>query len=110
MQISVTARDVELSDGVRDDAVAKLSRVQRVFGRFIDMDITFLKGPGGGDEVQCDVVLHAKGQYLRASGVGPDALAAAESAESKLSRQVRKLKTRMVDKPRLSAAEARGGA
>ncbi len=110
MQISVTARDVELSDGVRDDAVAKLSRVQRLFGRFIDMDITFAEGPGGGDEVQCDVVLHAKGQYLRASGTGPDALAAADAAESKLSRQVRKLKTRLVDKPRLAAANGRGQA
>lgn len=110
MQISVTTRDVELTDKIRDDAVAKLSRVQRLFGGLIDMDITFLQGPGGGDVVQCDVVLHAKGQYLRASGTGPDALTAAEAAESKLARQVRKLKTRMIDKPRLSAAEARGGA
>lgn len=110
MQISVTARDVELSDGVRDEAVAKLSRVQRLFGRFIDMDITFQEGPGGGDVVQCDVVLHAKGQYLRASGTGPDALGAADAAESKLSRQVRKLKTRLVDKPRLAATDVRGHA
>lgn len=108
MQITVASRDVDLTESARDDAVAKLSRVQRVFGRFIDMDITFTEGPGSGNAVQCDVVLHAKGQYLRARGMGPDVLAAAESAESKLSRQARKLKTRIVDKPRAEVAEVRG--
>jgi ribosomal subunit interface protein len=103
MQISVTTRDVELSDDARDQAVRKLTRVQRVFGRFIDMDITFAEAQGNGDErVQCDVVLHAKGQYLRATGTGADPLSAADQAEARLARQARKLKTRLVEKPRLA--------
>lgn len=107
MQISVTSRNLDLPDAVKDKAVEKLSRAQRVFGRFINMEITFGEDSHARDDntVTCDVVLHAKGQYLRASGTGPDALTAVDQAESRLTRQVRKLKTRLVDKPRLAAAE-----
>lgn len=109
MQISVTARNLDLDDAIKDKAVEKLSRVQRVFGRFINMEITFTGDDNARDDdkVSCDVVLHAKGQYLRASGTGSDPLTAADRAEARLGRQVRKLKTRLVKKPRLAATEAR---
>ena len=109
MQISVTAKNLDIPDHVRDEAVAKLSRVQRVFGRFMTMEIAFSEesNPRITDSVNCDVVLHAKGRYLRASGSGPDVLSAADQAESKLARQARKLKTRLVSRPRLAAVDAR---
>lgn len=107
MHISVSSRNLDLPQSVKDDAVRKLSRVQRVFGRFIAMEITFAEDTSarGDNNVTCDVVLHAKGQYLRASGSGPDPMTAADQAEARLTRQVRKLKTRLVDKPRLAAAD-----
>lgn len=107
MQISVTSRNFDLPEDVKDEAVRKLSRVQKVFGRFINMEITFAEDSNtrDGNNITCDVVLHAKGQYLRASGSGPDAMTACDQAESRLTRQVRKLKTKLVDKPRLAAAD-----
>lgn len=107
MHISVSSRNLDLPQAVKDDAVRKLSRVQRVFGRFIAMEIAFAQDSSARDAntVTCDVVLHAKGQYLRASGAGPDAMTACDQAEARLTRQVRKLKTRLVDKPRLAAAD-----
>ncbi len=107
MQISVTSRNLDLPESVKDDAVRKLSRVQKVFGRFINMEITFSEDTNAKDDntVSCDVVLHAKGQYLRASGAGPDAMTACDQAEARLTRQVRKLKTKLVEKPRLAAAD-----
>ncbi|MEX1177374.1 MAG: ribosome-associated translation inhibitor RaiA, partial [Nitriliruptor sp.] len=78
------------------------------FDRFIDMEVVFSEevNPRIEDRVTCEVVLHAKGKYLRASASGPDHMTAIDRAEAKLVRQVRKLKTKLVQKPRQAAAAA----
>lgn len=108
MRITVKGKNVDVPAHVRDEAIAKLSRVRRLFDRFIDMEVVFSEetNPRIEDRIHCEVVLHAKGKYLRAQAVGPDHLTAIDRAEAKLARQVRKLKTKLVDKPRLVAAAA----
>ena len=108
MQITVKGKNLDVPAQVRDDAIEKLSRVRRLFDRFIDMEVVFSEeaNPRIEDRVHCEVVLHAKGKYLRASASGPDASTAIDRAEAKLVRQVRKLKTRLVSKPRRDAANA----
>lgn len=106
MRITVKGKNLDVPDDVRDDAIAKLGRVQRRFDRFIDMEIVFSEegNPRIEDRVRCEVTLHAKGKYLRASAAAPDALTAIDRAEAKLNRQVRKFKTKLVSKPRRQAA------
>ncbi len=106
MRITVRGKNLEVPEHVRDEAIAKLSRVRRLFDRFIDMEVVFSEeaNPRIEDRIHCEVVLHAKGKYLRASASAPDHLSAIDRAEAKLSRQVRKLKTQLVTKPRLDAA------
>ncbi|MFW5933162.1 MAG: ribosome hibernation-promoting factor, HPF/YfiA family [Actinomycetota bacterium] len=108
MQVTVQGKNCDVPERVRDDATAKLSRVSRLFDRFIDMEVVFTEetNPRIEDRIRCEVVLHAKGKYLRASGAGPDHSTAIDRAEAKLARQVRKLKTKLVSKPRLDAANA----
>jgi putative sigma-54 modulation protein len=108
VRINVKGKNLDVPEHVRDEAIAKLSRVRRLFDRFIDMDVVFSEetNPRIEEPVRCEVVLHAKGKYLRASAVGPDPLTAIDRVEAKLSRQVRKLKTRLVSKPRRQAAMA----
>jgi putative sigma-54 modulation protein len=108
VRITVKGKNVDVPEHVRDEAIAKLSRVRRLFDRFIDMEVVFSEetNPRIEDRIHCEVVLHAKGKYLRARAVGPDHLTAIDRAEAKLSRQVRKLKTKLVSKPRLEAAAA----
>lgn len=105
MQITVKGKNLDVTDELRELAVAKLSRVRRLYDRFIDMEVTFSEeaNPRIEDRLRCEVVLHAKGTYLRAEAAGPDASTAIDRAEDKLSRQVRKLKTRMVSRPRKQA-------
>jgi putative sigma-54 modulation protein len=114
VRITVKGKNLDVPAHVRDDAIAKLSRVRRLFDRFIDMEVVFSEetNPRIEDRIHCEVVLHAKGKYLRAEAVGPDPMTAIDRAEAKLSRQVRKLKTRMVQKPRkrAGAAQANGRA
>ncbi len=109
MRISVHGRHLDVPDDVRDEAVRKLSRVRRLFDHFTAMDVVFLEeaNPRIGERVHCEVVLRAKRTTLTASATGPDALTAIDRVEAKITRQVRKLKTRRVSKPRLSAAAAR---
>lgn len=108
MRITVKGKNLDVSPKVRDYATTKLSRVSRLFDRFIEMDVVFSEetNPRISDRVHCEVTLHAKGKYLRAAAVGPDHLTATDRAEAKLTRQVRKLKTKLVSKPRREAALA----
>lgn len=108
MRITVKGTNHDVPEKVREHATSKLSRVSRLFDRFIEMDVVFSEetNPRIADAVHCEVTLHAKGRYLRATAVGQDHVTAIDRAEAKLTRQVRKLKTRLVSKPRREAAHA----
>ncbi len=108
MRITVNGTNLDVTPQIRDEAIAKLSRVSRMFDRFIDMEGVFSEeaNPRIEERVRCEATLHAKGQYLRASATGPDPLTAIDRTEAKLARQVRKLKTKLVSKPRREAAQA----
>lgn len=105
MQVTVKGKNLDVPAHVRDEAIAKLSKVRNIFDRFIDMEIVFSEesNPRIEDKVHCEVILHAKGRYLRATAAAPDPLTAIDRAEAKLSRQVRKLKTKLVDHNRRQA-------
>ncbi|MBW3621180.1 MAG: ribosome-associated translation inhibitor RaiA, partial [Actinobacteria bacterium] len=84
---------------------------RKLFDRFIDMEVVFSedRNPRIVDKIHCEVILHAKGKYLRATAAAPDPITAIDRAEAKLARQVRKYKTKVVDKQRrLSAGVANG--
>jgi putative sigma-54 modulation protein len=104
MQVTVKGKNLDVPPHVRDEAIAKLSKVRNIFDRFIDMEIVFSEesNPRIEDKVHCEVILHAKGRYLRATAAAPDPLTAIDRAEAKLARQVRKLKTKLVDHTRRS--------
>ncbi len=104
MQVTVKGKNLDVPPHIRDEAVAKLSKVRNIFDRFIDMEIVFSedKNPRIEDKVHCEVILHAKGRYLRATSAAPDPLTAIDRVEPKLARQVRKLKTKLIDKHRSS--------
>lgn len=109
MRICVKGTNLAVPEHVREAAIEKLSRVRRLFDHFTDMEIIFREetNPRIHDSVHCEVVLHAKRTYLTAMASGPDALTAIDRVEAKITRQVRKLKTRRVSKPRLVAAGSR---
>ncbi|MFO7779755.1 MAG: ribosome-associated translation inhibitor RaiA [Nitriliruptoraceae bacterium] len=108
MRITVKGTNLDVTPQIRDEAIAKLSRVSRMFDRFIDMEVVFSEetNPRIEERVRCEATLHAKGQHLRASAMGPDPVTAISRTEAKLARQVRKLKTKLVSKPRREAAQA----
>ncbi len=100
MQVVVKGKNLDVPQRVKDEAINKLGRVRKVFDRFIDMEVVFSedKNPRIKDPIHVEVVLHAKGKYLRASASGGEFFEAIDRAEAKLARQVRKFKTRVVDR------------
>ena len=111
MHVTVKGKNLDVPPHIRDEAVAKLSKVRKLFDRFIDMEVVFSedRNPRIVDKIHCEVILHAKGKYLRATAAAPDPITAIDRAEAKLARQVRKYKTKVVDKQRrLSAGVANG--
>lgn len=99
MEIRVQGTNLDIPSQVREEAVSKFSKVRQIWDQFIDMDITFTEetNPRISDKIHCEVALHAKGRSLRATAAAPDPLSAIDRAEDKLSRQVRKLKTKLID-------------
>lgn len=108
MQVVVKGKNYDVPDHIKDQAVTKLSKVRKLFDRFIDMEVVFTedKNPRITDRFHCEVVLHAKGKYLRAEAVAADPLTAIDRAEAKLARQVRKFKTQLISKARRTAPSA----
>lgn len=111
MQITVKGKNLDVPSHIRDGAIAKLSKVTRLFDRMIDMEVVFSEdhNPRIEDRIHCEVTLHAKGRILRASAAAPDPLTAIDRAESKLTAQVRKLKTKLVTRARTSNGHATAG-
>lgn len=105
MHITVKGKNFDVPSHLREEAIDKLTKVTKAFDRFIDMEIVFSEesNPRISEKYHCEVVAHAKGHYLRAEATGTDPLSATDRARAKLQRQVRKLKTKIVDRSQRAA-------
>lgn len=110
MQVTVKGKNLAVPRHVRDEAVAKLSKVRQIFDHFLDMEVVFSedRNPRIDERIHCEVVLHAHGRTLRAAATATDLTSAIDRAEAKLLRQVRKLKTRALDRSRPPGVPDRG--
>lgn len=110
MHIVVSGRNLAVTEEVRREAIAKLSKTRRLFDHFIEMEIVLSAASHrkATERVRCEVLLRAKRVSLTASATARDVHAAIDQAEAKITHQVRKLKTRKVERPRLVAGAASG--
>ena len=110
MHVTVKGKNLVVPQRIRDEAVAKLSKVEHIFDRFLDMEIVFSedRNPRIDERVHCEVVLHGRGRTLRAVATAPDLTSAIDRAQARLLRQVRKVKTRALDRSRPPGVPDRG--
>ena len=94
MQVVVKGKNLELPPHIKDEALGKLTKMRRLFGRLIDMEVTFSedRNPRINDRIHCEVVAHVKGRTIRAEATAPDPLAALDAVQTKLRQQLQKLK------------------
>jgi ribosomal subunit interface protein len=92
MQTTITARHCEISDGLRERALAVVDRLGAIAPRAMESTVVF--GSEGAQQT-AELRLHvAGGEILVARGEGTDHRTALDRAEERLRRQLERASTR----------------
>lgn len=102
MQITVSGRQIEVTDSLRSYTADKMGRVQKHFDHLTTMNVVLQVEK---ERHLAEVTLHAKGATLAASAQAGDMYAAIDQLADKLDRQVLKHKEKLSDHRRDEAAK-----
>ena len=98
MDVSVSSRNIELTEALREVTTEKIGRL----GRFLDgmdrAEVHFFeeRNPRIADKDVCEVTMDGHGHHVRAKVAASDPFAAVDAAVNKLEQQLHKLKTKLV--------------
>ena len=97
MDVTVSARHIEISPALRAAVEEKLDRLSRFGGGFERAEVHFVeeRNPRITDKEMCEVTLQGRGRRFRARAVAADPFAAVDAVVAKLEHQVHSLKTRL---------------
>jgi len=101
MSITVTGRRMPVTDALRDYAEEKIAHSMRVMDIHpLDAEIVLFveKNPANPTPAACEVTLRTKGHIIRVEEHEEDMYAAIDVAAAKVVRQLRKYKTRVIDR------------
>ncbi|NPD32913.1 ribosome-associated translation inhibitor RaiA [Berryella wangjianweii] len=101
MSITVTGRKMTVSDALRSYAEEKIGASMKVMAidpLNAEVVLHVEKNPAIAARCCCEVTLHTKGHVVRVEEVEEDMYAAIDVAAAKVVRQLRKYKTRVVDR------------
>lgn len=101
MAITVTGRKISVSPAIKDYVDEKIGRALEVFDRAtMDAEVVLRteKNPANPLNAICEVTVNAKGAVIRVSESEEDMYAAIDIAADKVARQLRKYKTKVVDR------------
>lgn len=108
MEITVTGRTIAITPALRDYAQEKVTAALKVMDIDpLNADVVLLaeRNPSNASPCVCEITAHTKGQTIRVEEREDDMYAAIDIAAAKASRQLRKYKTKVVDR-----RQRRGGA
>ena len=116
MNLTISGHHLEVTPALRDYVTSKLDRIARHFDQVVDMRVLLtvdnMKEKDLRQRAECN--LHVKGRDLFAESSHFDLYAAIDLVMDKLSRQLRKRKTRLVTskkhKTQLAAERRKRGA
>lgn len=100
MNIIVTGRHIAVTDALRDYATEKLQAATNVFAIPMDVEVVLRveKNPSNPVPDVVEVTVRMKNAVVRVSEAATDMYAAIDMAADRVSRQLRKYKTRVVDR------------
>lgn len=107
MEITVTGRTIAITPALRDYAQEKVTAALKVMDIDpLNADVVLLaeRNPSNASPCVCEITAHTKGQTIRVEEREDDMYAAIDIAAAKASRQLRKYKTKVVDR-KLRAAD-----
>ena len=97
MDITVTGRNVKVGQEVKDAIDQKIGGLARIVDSLDRAEVVFKeeKNPRIKDSEFVEVTMEGHGHHVRCKAYGVDQMAAVDAAVEKLSKQLRKLKTKL---------------
>lgn len=101
MQIKITGRHIPVTEAIRAYAEEKISKISKIHDRedmTVDVILHVEKNPSNKNKDVAEVTARMKGVVVRAEEAAPDMYAAIDLVSEKLERQMRKYKTKLMDR------------
>ena len=101
MDIKITGRNIKVSKPLKDYVNEKIGAAMKPFDispMKADVVLRVEKNPANPNPAVCEVTLVAKKHIIRTEEAGEDMYSAIDVAAAKVTRQLRKYKTKVVDK------------
>lgn len=92
MRVSITARHMDMTDGLKTHAEEQMEKLRHHFDKIIDADVVFSVEK---HRHIADVTLHANGLRIHGNEATDDMYASLDAVIAKLDRQIRKHKSRI---------------
>lgn len=98
MEISISSRHVRVTPRLEEVTREKIGYLDRYFEKLESgvVHFTETRNPRISDKVNCEVVLDGDGHRIRCKVMAPDPYAAVDLATDKLTRQIRKVRTKLI--------------
>ena len=109
MQVTVTGRHMAITDSLREYAEEKFGRIGKIFDAepmVAEVVLHVEKNKSNPNKDVAEVTVRLKGHVVRAEEAAPDMHEAIDLAADKAEAQMRKYKTRVVDRRTHSGATA----
>lgn len=109
MDIKISGRKVSVTDSLRDHVEAKIGDALKVFDiapMSCDVVLRVDKNRSNPERKGVEVTVHVRDRVVRVECASDDMYAAIDEAALKVSRQLRKYKTRVIDKRQRAQAQA----
>lgn len=101
MNYTVSGKNIEVTNGLREAVVDKLSKLERYFTPDTEVNVTLSVEK---ERQRIEVTIPIKGTIIRAEQVSSDMYASIDLVEAVLERQLRKYKNKLVDKKQSAMA------
>lgn len=95
MKIKITGRNLELTDGLRTAVERKLNKLEKYFTPETDVFVTLSVEK---ERQKVEVTIPMKGNYIRSEQVSNDMYVSIDLVEEVIERQLRKYKTRLINR------------
>ena len=101
MNYTVSGKNIEITNGLREAVVDKLSKLERYFTPDTEVNVTLSVEK---ERQRIEVTIPIKGTIIRAEQVSADMYASIDMVEAVLERQLRKYKNKIVDQKQSAMA------
>ncbi len=100
MDITVSSRNIELTEALRSTAEEKIGRLSRFLEEIERAEVHFFeeRNPRISEKDVCEVTVEGNGHHIRAKVAAGDPYAAIDGVVAKLEHQLHKVKTKLVAK------------